>query len=286
MWTFFHSESQDKAVPVRRQFGNCRSHPEIDITVGKIEGAKLFAVERHAVRIVNIVIREKTIPGRLLAADLAYQVAVAELLVPDEHDPLDEGLFSLVDFKGDIDAVLRKFDNLGLDTRCKAARPPVDFENALDIALRRRARENLARLELHFGTKRLIVNPPVSFECNTVDDRVLGNCHHHDIAAHVDTDIGEIAGFEQALQGVADGSRPQDIARLQAHIGTDGFGVHALRADDLDVADGAARLGVNSRRRQHHSGGQRPCGKCDSPSAHGVSHRRRHPTTRSKNATT
>ena len=286
MWTFFNGESQDKPVPVRSQLGYGRGHPEIGIALREVKPTKQFTVEGNTVGIVNVVVGQKSIPGFLLAADLAYQVVVAEPGIADEHDLLDKRLFSFNNFENDIHPVLRKLDQLGLDTRREPARTTVKLQNTFDIPFGRGARKYLARFQLCLGAQGFVVNPPIALEGNSVDDRILRHLHHQNIAAHVDADIGEVAGLEQALECVADASGTEDIARSHPHIGTDGIGVHALRTDDLYIADGGAALGIGNCRLQQHGGNQCPCGKRGSPFVHGNPQRQHQPTTRSKNATT
>ena len=128
---FVDREGDDKTVALRRQLGHRRQHAEIGIALGQIELAQQLAVIGHPIGVVAVVGRQEAIPAAFLGRDHAAQLAFAESLVADEIDAADAGKLALVDLEDEIDAVLRKLDDLGLDRRPKPAVPAVEVENPL-----------------------------------------------------------------------------------------------------------------------------------------------------------
>jgi hypothetical protein len=80
-------------------------------------------------------------------------------LVADEDDGLDAGLFALVDFENQIDAIVRPLDDLRHDLDVEAAVALIDFDDALNVGLHRRARQRAALLRLDFLLELLVLHP-------------------------------------------------------------------------------------------------------------------------------
>ena len=59
-------------------------------------------------------------------------------------------VFALDDLEGDVDAVLRQLDDLGLDGRREAAVAVIDLQQALHVGLDAAAGEHHARTQLDF----------------------------------------------------------------------------------------------------------------------------------------
>ena len=77
----------------------------------------------------------------------------------------------------------------------------------------------------------------VTLEGDAIDDRVLGDLHDQRRALHVDHDVGEKAGREQALQRAVGRRRIVGLAFLELQVGAIVLGLGADVALDLDGGD-------------------------------------------------
>src|SRR5215216_4658030 len=125
----------------------------------------------------------------LRGGDARPQIAVAEGLVADEIDGLYRRLDAFVDLVDEIDTVLRKPDDLGLDARRVITGAAIDREDALDVALDLRTCENRALLKLGFLLEILVLDLAVPLEVHSIDHRVLLDGHHEIVAAPKDAHV-------------------------------------------------------------------------------------------------
>ena len=249
-------EGDEEALAVGRQLGDGRHDAEIGVTLREVELAQQLAIEIEAIGIVAVVRRQEAVPGAFARADLAAQRAVAEMLVADEADALHARDVAFVDLEDEVDAALVELDDLGVDRRVVAAAAAIDGQDAFDVGLHARAREDLARLRLHLVAQLVVLDLAVTLEGDAVDDRVLGDLHDQGRALHVDHDVGEKAGREQRLQRAVGRRRIVGLAFLELEIGADRLGFGADVALDLDGGDrstrwcagtGSAALGMGRR---------------------------------------
>ena len=150
---------------------------------------------------------------------------------------------------------------LGSTDGGEAALPAVDVEDALHVGLRAGAREHRARLELHLGAQRLLVDLAVALEGHLVDDRVLDHGDEHARALAVDAHVGEQAGGEQRLDGLVDLAGIVGIADVELEIGAHRLRLDAPVARDLDVADQSPLCACAVGCRQRSPARRRPCAK-------------------------
>ena len=106
--------------------------------------------------------------------------------------------------KIEIDAVVRLFDDLGIDAHVVAAGVAIDFGDPLGVGLHHRTRQRAARLGLDFRRELLVLDLLVALEGNAADHRIFDHGHHQAAAGLVDLDVLEQAGFDQRLQAVID----------------------------------------------------------------------------------
>ena len=191
-------EGDEEALAVGRQLGHRRDDAEVGVALREVELAQQLAVEIEAVGIVAVVRRQEAVPGALAGPDLAAQRAVAEMLVADEADALHARDVAFVDLEDEIDAALVELDDLGLDRGVVAAAAAIDRQDALDVGLHARAREDLARLGLHLVAQLVVLDLAVTLEGDAVDDRVLRHLHDQGRALHLDHDVGEKSGARTA----------------------------------------------------------------------------------------
>ena len=140
--------------------------------------------------------------------------------------------------------------SLGSTDGGKPALAAVDVEDALHVRLRAGAREHGARLELHLGAQRVLVDLAIALEGHLVDDRVLDHGDEHARALAVDAHVGEQAGGEQRLDGLVDLAGIVGVADVELEIGAHRLGLDAPVARDLDLADHAAALRLRGRAQQ------------------------------------
>ena len=125
-------------------------------------------------------------------------------LVADEDDLLDAGLVAFVDLEHEVDAVVRKLDDLRLDADVEAAVAPVDLDDALHVGLHGRARQRAARLRLHFVGELVVLELLVAFERDPVDDRVFDHRDDQPAAGLADAHVLEQAGGVERLERLVD----------------------------------------------------------------------------------
>ena len=146
-------EGDDEALLLRIVDRHRRDHAHVGIAVLEIEAADQIAVGFDAVGIVDVGRLEECEepePRRFRRLDLVLQPLVAIGFVADEIDLLDAGLLAFLDLEHEIDAVVRKLDDLRLDADVEAAVAPVDFDDALHVGLHGRTGQRAAGLRLHF----------------------------------------------------------------------------------------------------------------------------------------
>src|SRR5262249_60310569 len=88
-------------------------------------------------------------------------------------DALDPGLYALVDLKNEIDAIIREFDDLGLDLHVETAAAAVDLDDARRVGLHDGARERSALLGLDFAFQLFILDLLVALKRDAVDHRIF-----------------------------------------------------------------------------------------------------------------
>src|SRR5690606_2959262 len=111
---FLDRKGDDEGTLVRDEFSNGRNDPEVGIAFGQVEFAQQLAVESQPIGIVHVIRAQEFPPAALLGPNDRAQLAVTELLVPDEVDALDFGGVALFDFEDEVDAILLELDDLGL----------------------------------------------------------------------------------------------------------------------------------------------------------------------------
>src|SRR5580704_14927802 len=234
-------EGDEKSLPVGRQLGDRRHDAEIGVALREVELAQQLAIEVEAVGVVAVVRRQEAVPGAFARADLAAQRAVAEMLVADEADALNARDVAFADLEDEVYTTLVELDDLGVDRRVVAAAAAIDGQDTFDVGLHARARENLARLRLHFVAQLVVFDLAVTLEGDAVDDRVLGDFHDQGRPLHVDHDICKKSGPEQRLQRAVGRRRVVGLAFLELEIGANRLGFGADVALNLNGSDCSAR---------------------------------------------
>ena len=179
---FLNREGDHEPAAVWGQLGDRRADVEVGVTARQVEAAEQLLIECDAIGVVGVVCGEKPVPGRLFGLDHIAQIAVVELPIADEYDARHLGERAFIDLENQIDAILGQFDDLGLDRRRKAAIAAVQLEDSADRVLHPRARVNHARAKLDLRLQHVVLEPTIAFECNTVDDRILGHRDHQGVA--------------------------------------------------------------------------------------------------------
>src|ERR1700693_5723352 len=93
--------------------------------------------------------------------------------VADKIDAAHAGGRALVDLEHQIDPVLRKLDDLGLDRRGETGVPAVEVEDALDVVLHPGAGIDDARTKLDLGVEVLVGKLRITLEGDAIYDRVF-----------------------------------------------------------------------------------------------------------------
>ena len=194
--------------------------------------AEQLPVERHPVRVVAVVGRQKAVPGAFLGLDHVAQGIVAEPLVCDENNTADLGQWAFVDLEYEVDAVLRQLDHLGIDCRREPSGAPVKVDDTLHVVLYAGPGENDAWPQLDFALQNFALEALVAFECDAVDDRVFHDTDDDRRPFLAQHDIGKQSGGEQLLQGFIQCRGADRVADSDGHIRADGVGFDALRAFD------------------------------------------------------
>ena len=236
-FTFFHHIGDDEIFLVRRQFRDCRHHPEIGITFRQVELAQLLLVIGHAVRVITGAGTEHTEEARLLGDHLVPQVAIGEFLVPDDVDLAHLGFAAFADLENDIDAILLKLDHLGFDLGGIAALALVQLDDAGDIGAHLGPGENLARRQLDLRQDLVILDPLVAFKDDPVDDRVFLHIDHHSAIIFANGDIREQFGGVKILQRLVTARLRIFLPFAQLDVAEDRFRFEPLVAHHGDRAD-------------------------------------------------
>ena len=226
----FEGEGDDEAAAVRHELGDGRNDAEVDIAVGEVEPAEQLTVERQPVGIVGVRAGGEAIPRVLDGLDLVAERAVAEARVADEVDHLDFRDRPLVDLEHEVDPVLRKLDDLGLDAHGEAAAAPVDLGQPLQVRLHPRPGVDHARLKLDLGFELVVRDIVVTLEGHAIDDRVLHHADDERVSFPPNGHVGEEARIEQALEGLVDRIGIVVVARPDRHVGPHGFRLDTLVA--------------------------------------------------------
>ena len=235
---------------VGRQFGHGGNDVEIRVAVAHVKAAQLFAIEQKTVLIEIVVGRQNAPPRRLFGGDLPTQRTVVEYLVADEDDARDVGGRPFVDGIDQVDAVLRALDDLRIDAGSELAVPAIEFDDALNIGLHFRAREDHARLELDFLLEVLRRDLAVALERDLVDDRILDHVHRQRGAVPADLHIRKQSRREQRLQRAVDSRLAVGVADVQGDVGENGRGLDTLRAQNDDLPDDGSHF-LRGRRLGH-----------------------------------
>ena len=115
----------------------------------------------------------RTRTRRFVGLDFVLEPLIAVGFVADEDDLLDAGLLAFLDLEHEIDAIVRKLDDLRLDADVEAAVAPIDFDDALHVGLHGRPRQRAAGLRLHFVGELVVLELAIALEGDPVDDRIF-----------------------------------------------------------------------------------------------------------------
>ena len=189
--------------------------------------------------------------------DLVLEPLVAIGFVADEDDLLDAGLLAFLDLEHEIDAVVRKLDDLRIDADVEAAVAPIDLDDALHVGLHGRARQRAAGLRLHFVGELVVLELRVAFERDPVDDRIFDHRDDQPGAGLVDADVLEQAGGIKRLERLVDLVAVEALARVEPEVGADGLGLDPAVAFDDDRARGL-RGRMAGRRDRPYCGAKQP----------------------------
>src|SRR5262245_5045261 len=196
----------------------------------EVESAQQLAIGFDAVRIVNVAgLQERQKSGGGCLDDILEPVRRIDAIA-DEIDFPDAGFHALGDLKYQIDAIVREFDDLGLDADIETAAPAIDVDQARHIRLHQRPRERAALLRLDLGPELLVLDLPVALEVDAVDHRVLDHRDDQPPALDAGTDLLKQAGGVKRLHALVDLECVEPAARPGLEVGADGIGFDPLVA--------------------------------------------------------
>ena len=171
----------------------------------------------------------------------------------DKLDVLDAGFVAFLDFKNQVDAIVRQFDNFGFDGNVEAAAAIIDFDDALHVRLHGRLRQSAARLGLNVRLELVVLGLFVAFKGNAVEHRVFDHGHDNTIAAMIDANVGKQAGRVKCLQALIDFLRTETATRAGTEIRAHGIDFDTPIAFDHDRANGL-RHSRTARRNSRYPG--------------------------------
>jgi hypothetical protein len=209
----------------------------------EVEPAQEIAIGFNAIGIVNVGRLQEAEPIAFRGLDHVLQTARRKRVRAGEADILDAGLIAFGYFEHQIDAVVRQFDDLGLDAHVEPSAAVIDFDDALHVGLHGRLGQRPARFRLHFDLKLVVLGLLVAFEGNAVDHGIFDHGDHHAAAGIVNTDVGKQACGVKRLKSFVDflGAKPATGAgpeirangfRFDAPVAFDNDGISRLRNSD------------------------------------------------------
>src|SRR5262245_14499819 len=203
----------------------------------EIEAAQQLAIRFDSIGIVDVAgLQERQKPGGGRLDDILAPGRRIDAIA-DEIDFSDPGLPALGDFKHQIDAIVREWDDLRLDADIETAAAAIDIDQTRHVRLHERTRQRAALLRLDFRAELLVLDLFVALECDAVDHRVLDYRDDQPPALDRGTDLLEQAGGVKPLDTLVDLKGVESAARAGLEIGTDGIGLDPLVALHHDRAD-------------------------------------------------
>ncbi len=209
----------------------------------EIEPPDQIAVGLDAIGIVDVGGLQKAQTIRLGRLDHLFQAIGRIGIVADEDDLLDAGLLALVDFKNQIDAIVRPIDDLRHHLDVETPVALIDLDDALGIRLDHRARQRTTLLGLDFLLELLVLQPVIAFEGKPIDDRRLHHRDDHFAAGLGNVDVLEQARRVERLEGSVDLGGVEMLARGHFEIRADGVGFDAAVTLDDNGTRGKASIG-------------------------------------------
>ena len=209
-------EGDHESSPCRIEFPDRGYDAHIDVAVLEIKPAQQLAIRLDPVRIIDVAGLQECENSGLRGLDHVLEPERRVGAVADELDGLDAGLCTLGDFEDEIDAIIGKLDDLGLDPDIETAAAPVDLDQACHVRLHHRTRERAALLRLDFGLELLVLDLLVALEGNAIDDRVFDDREDQPAALDRRPDVPEQAGRVERLHAFVDleaSSRPPGPGR-------------------------------------------------------------------------
>src|ERR1019366_8379495 len=162
----FDLEGHQEALLLRIVFRERGHHLHVRETVLQIKAANQVAIGFDPVRIVDVAAAEEAQQVRFMGLDDVLEAIRRISIVADEFDRLDAGFRTLGNRENEIDAVVRLFDDFGIDVYIIAAGAAIDFGDALGVGLDHGTRQRAARLGLYFRRKLLVLDLLVALEGN------------------------------------------------------------------------------------------------------------------------
>ncbi len=177
----------------------------------------------------------------------AAQAVVREGLVALEGDRLDLDLLALVEGDDQVFHVVGVDDGgIGVDLDVAEPLLVVQVAQGLQVALDRRRVRELAHGDGERLPQIFLADLLVAHEVHAADARKFAQVHDQLLARlralHVDIDLGELLGREQAPDDRRREVGGQGLPRLQAGPGLDLALPHRDRADHLDGRDRLAEI--------------------------------------------
>src|SRR6266436_4991196 len=249
---FLDLESYQKTLAFRIVFRQRGHHLNVGEAMLQIKAANQVTIGLDPVRIVCVSSTEETQEIGFARLDDIPEAIRRISIVADEFDRLDAGFRALGNGENEIDAVVRLFDDFGIDAHVIAAGAAIDLGDTLGVGLDHGTRQRAARLGLDFRGKLLVLDLLVALERHAADHRVFDHRHQQATARLTDFDVLEQACLDQRFQAVIDTGLIETPAGTRLEIGANGLDLDAAIALDLNRRHG---LGDGWRRNNH--GGQR-----------------------------
>src|SRR5216684_7494220 len=235
---FLDLEGHQKTPALRIVFRQRGYHLDVGETVLQIIAADQVAIGFDPVRIVDVTPAEETQQIRFAGLDDVPEAIRRISVVADEFDRLDAGFRALGNGENEIDAVVRLFDDFGIDTHVIAAGAAIDLGDTLGVGLDHRTRQRAARLGLYFRRKLLVLDLLVALEGDAPDHRVFDHGYQDAAAGLADLHVLEQAGLDQRFEAVIDAALIETPAGTRFEIGADSLDLDAPIAFDLDRRHG------------------------------------------------
>ena len=222
--------------------------------------AQQLTIKFETAGVVIVIRAEEAPPARLFGHHFTAQATVRERIIADKVDSPNAGDRPLSDDKDEVDAILIQRLVLRFNRGREATGLAVKLENALHISLHPRCGKDSARRRLDFFAQLVVVQRPVAFEQDAVDDRVLNHAHDQIRAGFFKAGICEQAGGKQGLQRQVDPRRIEGIAGRNEQIRLNRAVFDTLIAFDSNLSNRFLRLrdrldnrcsGYGQRARRH-----------------------------------